>query len=82
VTSLSPATGPVGGGTPITIKGTGFSGVTDVQFGTGHSVPFTVNPDGTLAVTSPAHAAGYSNVFVTTPGGTSATVTKDRFTFG
>jgi hypothetical protein len=81
VTALTPAGGPVGGATPVTITGTGFTGATLVTFGGIPLTPTVVN-DTTITVTSPAHAAGTVDVFVTTPGGTNANTAGDNFTYG
>ncbi|GAA4187331.1 hypothetical protein GCM10022288_12170 [Gryllotalpicola kribbensis] len=72
--ALSPDSGPVAGGTEVTITGTGFvPGETSVTIG-GTTVPasdVTVSSDGTsLTFTTPAGAAGAADVTVTTPGGT------------
>jgi len=81
VTSLSPANGPVAGGTVVTITGTGFTGTVLVNFG-GTTVTPTVVNSTTLTVTSPAHAAGVVDVLVTTSAGTSPNTTADDFTYG
>ncbi len=75
-TSLSPGSGPVLGGTSVTVVGTGFvPGATSVTIG-GATVPttgVTVNGAGTTATfTTPGHAVGTVNdVAVTTAGGIS-----------
>ncbi len=70
VTLVAPAGGPVAGGTAVTISGTAFTGVTDVQFGGVPAASFVfINPTTITAVT-PAHAAGPVDVTVTTPSGT------------
>jgi hypothetical protein len=82
VSSISPTSGPGGGGTSVTITGSGFTGATSVKFGTVAVASFMVNPAGTsITVTSPAHIAGTFDVTVTTPGGTSATSAADQFTY-
>src|SRR6185437_5148087 len=81
VTAISPTTGPVGGGTLVTVTGTGFTGATSVNFGGTTAVP-TVVSDTSLTVTSPAHAAGTVDVLVTNGVGTSAASTADQFTYG
>lgn len=82
VTAVSPSTGPIEGGTSVTISGKNFTGATGVMFGSGGSlVAVTVLSDTQLQVVTPAHSAGVLNVFVVTPGGTSAAVTADRFTY-
>ncbi|PKL70924.1 MAG: hypothetical protein CVV30_01180, partial [Methanomicrobiales archaeon HGW-Methanomicrobiales-1] len=61
ITSLIPASGPVVGGTVITITGTGFTGATAVNFGTTAGTSLTVASATQLNVTSPAGAAGTVN---------------------
>ena len=80
VTGISPAVGPITGGTSVTISGTGFQGATAVDFGDTAASSFVVNPAGTLiTVTSPAGVAGLVDVTVTTATGTSAKSSADRF---
>jgi hypothetical protein len=85
--SISPTTGTTSGGTTITIIGTGFTGATAVQFGTGSpAAAFTVVSDTQILATAPSHAAGAVKVSVTTPDGTSAVGTlggaaPDTFTY-
>ena len=69
---LSPAIGPIAGGTLVTITGTGFIlGETDVVVD-GVDVPATADPSGlSLTFTTPTHAAGPVDVVVHTPGGDS-----------
>jgi hypothetical protein len=69
--TLSPSSGPIGGGTRVTISGTDLAGATSVDFGPG---PATVISDtGTQVVaTTPPGVAGTVAVTVTTPGGTSS----------
>jgi hypothetical protein len=81
VTKLSPASGPVAGGTPVTITGTNFSGVTAVKFGANATTSFTVNSATSLTAIAPAEAAGKVDVTVTTPNGTSALSAKDHYSF-
>ncbi len=80
VTGVSPATGPAGAKTKVTITGGNFSGATSVKFGT---VAGTVVSDTAtqIVVTSPAGAVGTVDITVTTAKGTSATSTADKFTF-
>ena len=85
ITSIIPNSGPLAGGTSITITGTGFYGggslpaVSAVEFGSTSVTP-TVNSDTQITVTSPA-GSGIVDVTVTTPGGTSATSSADQFTY-
>ncbi len=71
MTGVSPPSGPVGGGVPVTISGTGFvAGQTTVTFGGNDGIVTAVNPSGTqMTVTTPAGTAGAVDVVVTTPGG-------------
>ncbi len=79
IASISPTSGPTTGGTTVTITGSGFTGVSQVLFGT-TAVSFTVNSDKQITAVSPA-GSGTVDVKVTTPGGTSATSSVDRFTY-
>lgn len=75
--SLSPAFGPVAGGTSVSVMGTNFTpGDAAVQIG-GVNIPpgaVTVNSATSLTFTTPAHVAGNVAVSVTTSGGNSAAV--------
>ncbi len=82
VSSLNPTAGPVGGGTLVTITGSGFTGATAVDFGTTPAMSFTVVSDTTINAASPAGTPGTVNVTVTTPAGTSPTSSADLFTYG
>jgi IPT/TIG domain len=76
VTGLSPASGPTGGGTSVTISGSNLSGATGVSFG---STAATINSDSStsITVTSP-EGSGTVNITVTTPGGS---VGAGQFTY-
>jgi hypothetical protein len=77
---MSATYGPAGGGTSVTITGTGFTGVTAVDFGT-TAASFVFNSDTSITAVSPTTAAGTVDVSVTTAGGTSAASASDQFTF-
>lgn len=83
VTGVSPVQGPLGGGTPVTISGNGFTGATQVLFGGVPVASFTVGADGTsIATTSPAGAsAGDVDVQVSLPFGLTAKVQADKYTY-
>lgn len=81
VTGVNPPSGPMAGGTSVTITGSKFTGATSVKFGTSAATTFTVNSDTQITATSPAAAAGVVDVTVTTPSGTSAIGINDRFTY-
>jgi len=79
VTSISQTSGPITGGTSVTIIGTGFTGVTSVNFGS-NAASYTVDSDSLITGTSPA-GGGTVDVTVITSGGTSATGAADQFTY-
>ena len=84
VTKIKPTSGPVAGGTAVTISGTNLAGTTAVKFGTVNAASFTTAiVKGVTVVTavSPPESPSKVHVTVTTPGGTSATGTKDQFKF-
>ena len=83
ITGLSPATGPVAGGTPVTITGVGFTGVTSVRF-SGVPAKFKFVSDAEITVTSPAATADSvaDVVVITSNDGTTAITTADQFTYG
>ncbi|MHB1787607.1 MAG: S-layer homology domain-containing protein, partial [Acidimicrobiales bacterium] len=80
VTAVTPSSGPVAGGTSVTITGIGFTGATAVQFGTTAATSFTVTSDTSITATAPA-GTGTVDVTVTTPNGTSATNSSDQFSY-
>jgi hypothetical protein len=84
VTSISPATGLAGGGTWITITGTGFdtdpSG-TSVAFGAEPSTRVNCETTTTCMAMSPA-GTGRVDITVTTDAGTSALTAADEFIYG
>lgn len=82
VTNVTPANGPLEGGTNVTITGSGFTGVTDVRFGSTPASSFTLVSDSTiLAISPPGATAGTVNVTVTTPYGTSVAGPGSTFTY-
>jgi Ca2+-binding RTX toxin-like protein len=70
VTSLRNRSGPVTGGTRVTIEGTGLSGATAVRFGGTPAASFKVESATRITAVSPARGLGRVKVTVTTPGGT------------
>ncbi len=81
ITSLSRTSGPLAGGTKVTIVGTGFTSVTSVKFGTTSAQSYTVSSSTSIIATSPAHAAGQVRISVTTAGGTSPATSADLYTY-
>lgn len=82
VTSVSPASGTVSGGTTVVITGQYFTNATSVTFGSTEAASFTVDSDTQITAVTPAHAAGPVGVIVTTPAGTSNTDVTFTFTGG
>ncbi|MDO9324635.1 MAG: IPT/TIG domain-containing protein [Methanoregula sp.] len=81
VSAISPTSGPVTGGTLVTITGTGCTSGATVSFGGTPGTSVTYLSATQLRVSSPAHAVGVVDVHVMTSGGTSASVAADRFSY-
>src|SRR5207237_8916692 len=84
VSTTAPTSGPIAGGTSITITGTGFStspGATTVTFGANAGTAVSCSTTTSCAATSPAHAAATVDVRVTVASQTSATGAADQFTY-
>jgi hypothetical protein len=79
VTGVSPASGPDGGGTAVTITGTDLAGATAVSFGAAGATMFSGSDTSIVAVAPPG--AGTVDVRVTTPSGESAATAADHFTY-
>src|SRR5256884_8904493 len=78
VASVNPNTGPMQGGTSVTITGTNFSGATAVRFGSNAAGSFTVDSATQITATSPT-GVGTVDITVTTEGGrTSPNSTADH----
>ena len=69
VTSVSPSSGPVAGGTAVTITGTNFAAGAAVTFGTTSATNVVVVNNTTITATTPAGSAGTATVTVTNSGG-------------
>ncbi len=80
ITSISPSSGLIGGGTAVTINGMALTSVTGVKFGTTSATYSAASPSKIVA-TSPAHSAGVVTVSVTTSHGSSAPQSADLFTY-
>ena len=71
VSSISPASGTINGGTGVSIMGTGFQNGATVAFGGTAATGVTVANSTTITATTPAHGAGATNVVVTNTDGQS-----------
>ena len=70
ITTVSPSSGPQGGGAQVTITGSDFTGATQVDFGLGfHATTFSVVDDSHITATTAAHGPGLVDVYVTTVDG-------------
>ena len=84
VTAVSPNSGSAAGGTLVFITGSGFTGATNLLFGSACNVFFGISvlSDSLIEAPTPPGTAGSTvDIQVTTPGGTSATGAADRFTY-
>ncbi|WP_411906995.1 putative Ig domain-containing protein [Rhizobium mayense] len=79
VTSISPSSGPVSGGTAVTITGTNLTGATAVSIGGSAASNVSVASASQITAISPSHSAGAVDVSVTTSGGTATLV--EAFTY-
>jgi hypothetical protein len=80
VSAVNPGTGPSGGGTVVTLTGTGFGGPTTVAFGANRATDLAVLSSTQLRATSPP-GSGTADVNVSTAGGTSALSNADHFAY-
>jgi IPT/TIG domain len=81
VNSLSPATGPHGGGNWVTVRGEDLSGASVVYFGRVPALRVSVVSGSELRALAPAHAAGTVDVVVKGPAGQSKGSAADRYSF-
>jgi hypothetical protein len=90
VSSVSPASGTVNGGTPIKITGTGFVAGATVEIGQGSGAGPTAIPASKVVVVSPTEITattggsakpGSWNLFVSDSGGTSIAKTGDNYNY-
>ena len=67
ITSLTPSTGAVSGGTSVVITGSDLNGATEVNFGNARATSFVINSANQITAISPARPLGTVNVTVVTP---------------
>jgi hypothetical protein len=75
ITSISPTSGPLAGGTSVTVTGTGLTKASGVTVGGLAGVGLVVASDTSLSFNTPASVAGPAAVVVTGPGGSSTGTT-------
>jgi plastocyanin len=71
VSAVAPASGPVAGGTVVTITGGGFAAGASVSFGGTAASAVAINGDTSITATAPARSAGSVDLVVTNPDGQS-----------
>lgn len=82
ISSVKPDSGPVTGGTKVTIIGSALEGATSVTFGGAAAESYSVNAPGTrITAYSPTGTSGTVWITVVTPGGTSPLSAADQFAF-
>ncbi|MDQ1484414.1 MAG: hypothetical protein QOJ62_107 [Actinomycetota bacterium] len=82
ITSISPGSGPVAGGTVVTITGAGFVvGTTTVSFGGTAASSVLVNSTTSITATTPAGTVGRVTVDATTSNGTASTAAGAGFLY-
>lgn len=80
VSSITPAQGPIMGGTAVTIDGTGFTGATAVHFGPVNAASYTVQSDALITAFAPS-GTGKVDIGVDTPNGSNVASPMDQFEF-
>ncbi|MDX6594694.1 MAG: hypothetical protein QOI72_76 [Solirubrobacterales bacterium] len=82
ITSITPSSGSIAGGTAVKIIGTDFTGASTVKFGDTPAASFAVVSETEMTATAPpTKKAGRVDVSVTTLAGTSPAVGGDRFNY-
>ncbi len=81
VTSVSPSSGPLAGGTRVTIHGTGLAGATAVDVGGLAATVISNSSSALVVLTPPGAAAGEVAVTVTNADGTSNVTGESEFTY-
>jgi IPT/TIG domain/PASTA domain len=82
VSAISPSSGPISGGTSVTISGHDFSPGALVSFGSLLATSVTVNSDNQITAISPAaYVPGSVDLRVYTRAGTTAVAVADKFTY-
>jgi hypothetical protein len=80
VSGVSPSDGPPAGGNLVTITGTGFTGTTEVDFGSAGALPNVTTPT-TITVNAPPQSPGQVHVTVIAAGVRSAATDADLYTY-
>jgi hypothetical protein len=81
ITSVTPGTGSSGGGTTVTITGTGFAPDSTVSFGLQPAASGSINSSTSITAVAPAGGIGIIPVRVSTPAGISPLTPADNFEY-
>jgi len=84
ITSVTPPTGVIAGGTTVVIGGTNFTGIsgaTGVKFGSTAATSYIVNSSTQITAIAPAHLVGPVDIVAKSPAGSSAVVPADVYTY-
>lgn len=81
VSSATPSSGPIAGGTAVTLTGQNFDLTSTVLFGSTPAASFTINGFSSLTAIAPAGVPATVDITVVGAGGTSPTSPADQFTF-
>ncbi len=81
IVAISPAQGPIMGGTAVNITGANFTGVSAVKFGAASAASFQVNSATSITAVSPAGSAGTVDIQVITASGATAAGSSDQLTY-
>jgi len=82
VSSVSPTSGGIGGGTKVVVKGNHLTESTEVRFGSTPAASFTVDSNTQITAVAPPLPAGTVDVTVSGAGGTDAISSVDHYTVG
>ncbi len=81
ITSIAPETGPVGGGTSVTVSGYNLAAASSVQFGTRTATSIEDDTETSLIAVSPSFKPRLVGVTVTTAAGTSGMSSSDQYRY-
>ncbi len=82
ITSITPTSGSIAGGTTVTITGTNLNAASAVKFGSAPASTFTAESETKITATAPSSTVpGTVDISATTLAGTSPAVSADRFTY-
>jgi hypothetical protein len=81
ISSVSPSSGPTGGGQGVTVTGSGFTNVTSVDIGGAPLTSVSVNSTTSITGVTSAGAAGTYNAHVYVSGGVASPATGGSYTY-